>query len=252
MALVVSCVTLVTSDAGDSPSSAAVAGGFEGESGESSQCRMLILRGRPSLTTIYAAHNCAPATGKRIFQMLEVVPDLGCDEACKYIKERVQRAYEVRVRARLHARDVWLHRTAAVATRTHERALHSRWQVGMLLFDSCGAQGDEACVKDSEAMCACEKKAGRVMCSELEYAWSELCPNTKSFAMHKGVCEGQLITQTRDMCSKTELLPGVLVSHSPLGSGGLQRIDDNWVGLSLPTPVEAAEPAAVEEVNSSA
>jgi len=182
MALVVSCVTLVTSDAGDSPSSAAVAGGFE-------------------------------ATGKRIFQMLEVVPDLGCDEACKYIKERVQRAYEV----------------------------------GMLLFDSCGAQGDEACVKDSEAMCACEKKAGRVMCSELEYAWSELCPNTKSFAMHKGVCEGQLITQTRDMCSKTELLPGVLVSHSPLGSGGLQRIDDNWVGLSLPTPVEAAEPAAVEE-----
>jgi hypothetical protein len=44
-------------------------------------------------------------------------------------------------------------------------------QVGMLLFDSCGAQGDESCVKDSAALCACEKKAGRVMCSELEYAW---------------------------------------------------------------------------------
>ena len=37
----------------------------------------------------------AAATGKRIFQMLEVVPDLGCDEACKYIKSRVQRAWEV-------------------------------------------------------------------------------------------------------------------------------------------------------------
>ena len=61
-------------------------------------------------------------------------------------------------------------------------------QVGMLLFDSCGAQGDQSCMKDSAAMCACEKKAGRVMCSELEYAWSTLCPNTKSLAMHKVSC----------------------------------------------------------------
>jgi len=151
-------------------------------------------------------------TGKRIFQMLEVVPDLGCDEACKYIKSRVQRA----------------------------------WEVGMLLFDSCGAQGDESCVKDSAALCACEKKAGRVMCSELEYAWSTLCPDTKSLAMHKGVCEGALISQTRDMCKKTELLPGVLVSHSPLGSQGLAKIDDNWLGLSAPVAVEAAEPEVEE------
>lgn len=57
-----------------------------------------------------------------------------------------------------------------------------------------------------------------------------MCPNTKSLAMHKGVCEGALISQTRDMCKKTELLPGVLVSHSPLGSQGLAKIDDNWLG----------------------
>jgi hypothetical protein len=60
---------------------------------------------------------------------------------------------------------------------------------------------------------------------------STLCPDTKSLAMHKGVCEGALISQTRDMCKKTELLPGVLVSHSPLGSQGLAKIDDNWLGL---------------------
>ena len=59
---------------------------------------------------------------------------------------------------------------------------------------------------------------------------STLCPTTKSVAMHKGVCEGALISQTRDMCKKTELLPGVLVSHSPLGSQGLAKIDDNWLG----------------------
>ena len=34
-------------------------------------------------------------TGKRIFQMLDAVQDLGCDEACKYIKSRVLRAYAV-------------------------------------------------------------------------------------------------------------------------------------------------------------
>lgn len=61
---------------------------------------------------------------------------------------------------------------------------------------------------------------------------STLCPDTKSLAMHKGVCEGALISQTRDMCKKTELLPGVLVSHSPLGSQGLAKIDDNWLGVS--------------------
>jgi hypothetical protein len=44
-------------------------------------------------------------------------------------------------------------------------------QVGMLLFDACGSEGDTSCVKDSEAMCQCEKRAGRMMCSELEYAW---------------------------------------------------------------------------------
>lgn len=183
--LVASCVLVTTSDArraGDMSSAAAASAGFED-------------------------------TGKRIFQMLEVVPDLGCDEACKYIKSRVLRA----------------------------------WEVGMLLFNSCGAQGDVSCVKDSAAMCDCEKKAGRVMCSELEYAWSTLCPDTKSLEMHKGVCEGQLITQTREMCKKTELLPGVLIDHSPLGSGGLAKIDDNWLGLSGPVAVEAAEPAAVEE-----
>ena len=52
--------------------------------------------------------------------------------------------------------------------------------------------------------------------------------------MHKGVCEGALISQTRDMCKKTELLPGVLVSHSPLGSQGLAKIDDNWLGERCP------------------
>ena len=36
-------------------------------------------------------------TGKRIFQMLDAVQDLGCDEACKYIKSRVLRAYEGRL-----------------------------------------------------------------------------------------------------------------------------------------------------------
>mmetsp|Transcript_70551 Transcript_70551/g.103405 ORF Transcript_70551/g.103405 Transcript_70551/m.103405 type:complete len:234 (-) Transcript_70551:117-818(-) len=180
IALVVSCIVVTTNDTREDVDTAAT-GSFE-------------------------------ETGKRIFQMLEVVPDLGCDEACKYIKSRVQRA----------------------------------WEVGMLLFNACGAQGDEACVKDNNAMCDCEKKAGRVMCSELEYAWSTLCPNTKSLEMHKGVCEGQLITQTRDMCKKTELLPGVLVSHFPLGSAGLGKIDDNWQGLAAPMAVEAAEPAAVE------
>ena len=38
----------------------------------------------------------------------------------------------------------------------------------------------------------------------------------------------------------------------PLGSGGLQRIDDNWVGLRAPTPVAdgepAVQPAAPQEV----
>jgi len=151
-------------------------------------------------------------TGKRIFEMLDVVQDVGCDEACKYIKSRVQRA----------------------------------WQVGMLLFDACGSEGDTSCVKDSEAMCQCEKRAGRMMCSELEYAWSTLCPNTKSLQMHQGVCEGQLISQTRDMCKKTELLPGVLVNHFPLGSQGLDKIDDNWLGLSQPVEEDVAAPVVEE------
>lgn len=150
-------------------------------------------------------------TGKRIFQMLDAVQDLGCDEACKYIKSRVLRAYEV----------------------------------GMMLFDACGAEsGDESCVKNSEVMCECEKKAGRAMCSELEYAWSTLCPDTKTLAMHQGVCEGQTISETRDMCKKTELLPGVIVDHFPLGSQGLKKIDDNWKATP---PVEVEEGGDADE-----
>mmetsp|Transcript_17819 Transcript_17819/g.40368 ORF Transcript_17819/g.40368 Transcript_17819/m.40368 type:complete len:245 (-) Transcript_17819:2855-3589(-) len=154
--------------------------------------------------------------GTGMLEMLAAVPvDLGCDEACKTIISRVQRA----------------------------------WEVGMMLFDACGSSPDKTCKSDSESMCACEKKAGRMMCSELEYAWEELCPNTKSIAMHQSVCNGGLITQMRSMCSKCELLPGVLVNHFPLGGGGLDKIDDSWVkftGSSSPAPAPAA-PAASQE-----
>jgi len=46
---------------------------------------------------LHKSHRASPptGTGKRIFQMLEVVSDLGCDEACKYIKSRVSRAWQV-------------------------------------------------------------------------------------------------------------------------------------------------------------
>ena len=89
-----------------------------------------------------------------------------------------------------------------------------------------------------------------MMCSELEYAWGELCPNTKSIAMHQSVCDGNLIKEMRSMCAKCELLVrlslvcrpqtlthphrqhGVLVNHFPLGSGGMDKIDDSWVKLT--------------------
>eukprot|EP00961_Rhodomonas_salina_P121751 1639336-Rhodomonas_salina.1 len=47
--------------------------------------------------------------------------------------------------------------------------------------------------------------------------------------MHRSVCSGETITQTRDMCHKVETLPGVLLSHFPLGQGGLAVIDDKFV-----------------------
>ena len=55
--------------------------------------------------------------GKRMLEMLAAVPvDLGCDEACKTIVSRVQRA----------------------------------WEVGMLLFDACGSSTDKTCKNDKE------------------------------------------------------------------------------------------------------
>ena len=55
--------------------------------------------------------------GKRMLEMLAAVPvDLGCDEACKTIVSRVQRA----------------------------------WEVGMLLFDACGSSADKTCKNDKE------------------------------------------------------------------------------------------------------
>jgi hypothetical protein len=93
-------------------------------------------------------------------------------------------------------------------------------------------------------------KGAVILARDLILAWvvhrSTLCPNTKSLQMHQGVCEGQLISQTRDMCKKTELLPGVLVNHFPLGSQGLDKIDDNWLGLSQPVEEDVAAPVVEE------
>ena len=120
-----------------------------------------------------------------------------CNEACKYIKYRMKRA----------------------------------WEVGTILFDACKSMGLVGCGNDptSTELCECEKKAANTMCAELEYAWIELCPKTDSDSLQTTICSGAMMTDSKIMCKNLETLPGVLVNYWPLGIQGLSKIDDEYV-----------------------
>jgi len=120
-----------------------------------------------------------------------------CNEACKYIKYRMKRA----------------------------------WEVGTILFDACTSMGLEGCGNQmtSQGLCECEKKAANTMCAELEYAWIELCPKANSESLQTSVCSGEMMRDSKTMCKNLETLPGVLVNYWPLGIQGLSKIDDEYV-----------------------
>ena len=120
-----------------------------------------------------------------------------CNEACKYIKYRMKRA----------------------------------WEVGTILFDACSSMGLEGCGNQmtSQGLCECERKAANTMCAELEYAWIELCPKADSEALQSSVCSGEMMRDSKTMCKNLETLPGVLVNYWPLGIQGLSKIDDEYV-----------------------